>query len=144
MEINPGEVSAAFFAALADHDVDRAFSLVAEDAEVTIYPADLRGRATVEGRQFFADTLAAFPDLLLTPKRTVVTNDGRVITELKFEGTQAADYLGIVNQEKHLDVDQAWVLSVRDGLIRSITGYWCQNQVYRRLAVKRIDQVAIV
>jgi ketosteroid isomerase-like protein len=48
-----------------------------------------------------------------------------------------------VNQEKHLDIDQGWLLRVADGRVRSIRAYWCQNQLYRRLAVKRIDHVTI-
>jgi hypothetical protein len=30
-----------------------------------------------------------------------------------------------------------------DGLITEVTAYWCQAQLYRRLAVKRYDQIAI-
>ena len=54
------------------------------------------------------------------------------------------EVFAVLNQEKHIDVDQVWLLASRDGRISSITGYWCQNQLYRRLAVKRLDQVAIV
>jgi ketosteroid isomerase-like protein len=67
-----------------------------------------------------------------------------VLAEVSIEGTQAADYLGVINQEKHLDVDQAWRFTVENGSITTIQAYWCQNQLYRRLAVKRLDQIAIV
>ena len=92
----------------------------------------------------FDETITAFPDLLLTVKRQFAGTDGVVVTELKCEGTQASDYLGAINQEKHLDIDQVWLLRVEGGLIRGITGYWDQNMLYRRLAVKRLDAVAIV
>ena len=29
------------------------------------------------------------------------------------------------------------------GLITGVTAYWCQAQLYRRLAVKRYDEIAI-
>jgi len=32
----------------------------------------------------------------------------------------------------------------RDGRIVAIDAYWCQQQLYRRLGVKRFDQIAIV
>jgi ketosteroid isomerase-like protein len=68
-----------------------------------------------------------------------------VVTALvKVEGTQAGEYAGVVNQEKHLDLDEAWRFTVAGGAITAVTAYWCQQQLYRRLAVKRFDQVAIV
>jgi steroid delta-isomerase-like uncharacterized protein len=144
VQSSPGDVAAAFFHAIVERDLEKAFALVADDAEVTIHPVGVRGGRADVALAFFRSTLVAFPDLTLKVKRTVTTAADTVVTELKFEGTQAAEYLGVINQEKHLDVDQGWVLRVADGQIRSITGYWCQNQLYRRLAVKRIDQPAIV
>jgi len=135
---------AEFWRAIGDRDVDAAFARVADAAEVAIPPAGILGTAASEGREFFAATIAAFPDLLLTVKKSFTCSDGVAVTELKLEGTQAADYLGAVNQEKHLDVDQAWLMRVEDGVIRSITGYWDQSQLYRRLAVRRLDQVPTV
>ena len=29
------------------------------------------------------------------------------------------------------------------GVITGVTAYWCQQQLYRRLAVKRFDAIAI-
>ncbi|MFD0067787.1 ester cyclase [Streptomyces sp. NPDC056690] len=74
---------------------------------VNLYATGLRGAGKAELGQFLVDTATAFPDLRLTVRRTIEA--GPVVTvELKHEGTQAADYLGAINQEKHLDVDQAW------------------------------------
>lgn len=135
--------AAVFWSGIADRDVDAAFSVVADDAKINIVPAGILG-STVEGRAFFANTVAAFPDVEFFVKKSFDGTNGVTVTELSMEGTQAGDYLGVVNQEKHIDVDQVWLLVNRNGLISSITGYWCQNQLYRRLAVKRLDQVAIV
>jgi steroid delta-isomerase-like uncharacterized protein len=139
-----GRVGETFFRGLADRDVDAAMSVVADDAEVDLAALGIDGAGADRLRDFLAATVTAFPDLLVTTKRTFAGGDGVVLAELKLEGTQAADYLGVVNQEKHLDLDQAWTLRVADGRVRSVKGFWCQNQLYRRLAVKRIDQVAIV
>jgi ketosteroid isomerase-like protein len=136
--------AADFWRAMGDRDVDAAFARVADDAVVKIPSVGILGTAANEGREFFEATMAAFPDLLLTVQKSFTCADGVTVTELKLEGTQAADYLGAINQEKHLDLDQAWLLRVEDGVVRSITGYWDQNTLYRRLAVRRLDQVAIV
>lgn len=140
---DPGAVVAGFVAALDAHDLDRAFALVDSDAEVRLPAAGVAGTAD-DAREFLGATLVAFPDLTVRVKRTIVTGGGTVVVEAKLEGTQAGDYLGVVNQEKHLDVDESWLLRVRDGRIHTIHGYWCQLQVYRRLAVRRIDEPAIV
>jgi len=43
-----------------------------------------------------------------------------------------------------LDLDEAWRFTVTGGAITAVSAYWCQQQLYRRLAVKRFDQIAIV
>jgi steroid delta-isomerase-like uncharacterized protein len=131
-----------FLAAVQRGDLDGAFSLVSPTAAVIIHPTGQAGGAEI-AREFFREALAAFPDLMLTVTRSTACSDGRVLIELTFEGTQAADFLGAINQEKHLDIEQGWLLATRDGLITAITGYWDQNKLYRRLAVKRLDRIAI-
>ncbi|GEL26532.1 hypothetical protein PSU4_54860 [Pseudonocardia sulfidoxydans NBRC 16205] len=135
--------AAVFWSSLAERDVDGAFSVVPDDAEVNIVPLGILGAAP-EGRKFFVDTIEAFPDVEFFVRKSFTGDDGVTVSELSMEGTQAGDYLGVVNQEKHIDVDQVWLLKSEHGRITSITGYWCQNQLYRRLAVKRLDQVAII
>lgn len=132
-----------FWSKLAARDVASAFSLVADDADVTIVPAGIVGTSR-DGRRFFEETVAAFPDVEFFVKSSFTGTDGVTVTEVAMEGTQSGDYLGVVNQEKHIDIDQVWLLHDDGGRIRSITAYWCQNQLYRRLAVKRLDQVAII
>lgn len=132
-----------FIDALAQRDVVATIASLADDVRVTVYPlavCDATGDAL---RSVLEDLVTAFPDLLLTVKRVIVT--GAVVTaEIKVEGTQAADYAGAINQEKHLDVDQAWRFTVYGGRIAAVNVYWCQQQLLRRLGVKRFDQVAIV
>ena len=137
------ETADGFLDGLARRDVALATAEVAGDVAVAIYPLGVAG----SGRALLDDCLrelfTAFPDLLVTVKKTVVTG-AFVTAEVKLEGTQAAGFAGIVNQEKHIDVDAAWRLRILDGVITEVDGFWCQQQVYRRLGVKRLDQLAIV
>ena len=138
----PKQTVEAFLAALARHAVDAAMALVDSQAAVTVHPFGLHDKGADVLRTVLADLERAFPDLMVTVSRVIVTGD--VVTALfKAEGTQSADYAGAINQEKHLDIDQAWRFVVADGLITEVAAYWCQAQLYRRLAVKRYDEVAI-
>lgn len=133
----------AFLTGFRSRDVDAAVSTVSEDVRVVAYPLQLSDSGKSVIRTVLADIVTAFPDLHLTV-RSVIDLGQVVVAEVKIEGTQAADYLGAINQEKHLDVDSAWRFTVAGDEITGIDIYWCQNQLYRRLAVKRTDQVAIV
>jgi steroid delta-isomerase-like uncharacterized protein len=138
----PTQTVEAFLDAFARHDVDAAMALVDSQAAVTVHPFGIDTRGADALRAVLADLVRAFPDLMISVSRVITTGD--VVTALfKAEGTQAAGYAGAINQEKHLDIDQAWRFSVADGLITEVTAYWCQAQLYRRLAVKRYDEIAI-
>lgn len=133
----------AFLAGLANLDADAAMSTVADDVQLTVYPLRLIQANKTRLRDFLEEIVTAFPDLLITVAH--VADLGNVaVAEFKLEGTQAADFLGAINQEKHLDLDTAWRFTVRDEHIIGIDAYWCQNQLYRRLAIKRQDRVTIV
>jgi steroid delta-isomerase-like uncharacterized protein len=138
----PADAVTRFFGALADGDTDAAIALAAPDVAVAVYPLHVAGTGAAILEQVLKDLVRAFPDLLVTVSRVIVTGD--VVTALvKAEGTQAADYAGAINQEKHLDMDEAWRFTVTDGRITQVHAYWCQAQLYRRLAVKRFDEIAI-
>jgi limonene-1,2-epoxide hydrolase len=143
MSSSPRQTVEAFLTGFRHLDVDAALSTVAADARVTVYPLRVvDGGKDVIGT-LLQDIVRTFPDLLLKV-RSVLELGRVVVAEVKIEGTQAADFLGVVNQEKHLDIDTAWRFTVTGEQITGIDAYWCQNQLYRRLAVKRTDQVAIV
>ncbi|WP_329045724.1 nuclear transport factor 2 family protein [Amycolatopsis sp. NBC_01488] len=142
-EATPAQTVSAFLTAFGSLDVEAALSVVDDSARVDIHPTGLREGGPADLRAFLTETATAFPDLLVTVKNLIET--GSVVTaELKVEGTQAAGYLGAINQEKHLDVDQAWRFTVSGDRITGVDAYWCQNQLYRRLAVKRLDQISLV
>ena len=132
----------AFLDAFARHDIDAAVALADPQVTVTVHPLGVREHGAGELRKILADLVRGFPDLMITVSRVITTGD--VVTALfKAEGTQAAGYAGAINQEKHLDIDQAWRFVTGGGLITEVTAYWCQAQLYRRLAVKRYDEIAI-
>jgi len=132
-----------FFARMDAHDTSDALALVTPHARVTLVPLNLQGDAEVVGRHYFEQLTSAFPDLSVRVRRLFVGNDGTAVAQVTIEGTQAADFFGIINQEKFMDLDQVWFLHVTGGAIDRIKAYWCQNQLYRRLGVKRLDHVTI-
>ena len=137
------DVARNFFTRMDARDMSGALALVTPHARVTLVPLNLQGDAEVVGRQYFEQLTGAFPDLSVRVRRLFVGNDGTAVVQVSIEGTQAADFFGIINQEKFLDLDQVWFLHVTDGAIDRIKAYWCQNQLYRRLGVKRLDHVTI-
>jgi ketosteroid isomerase-like protein len=139
---SPAATVQAFLDAFARRNAAGALALVSPQATVTVHPLGLAGAGRDALRTVLDDLVRAFPDLLVTTSRVITTGD--VVTALiKVEGTQAADYAGAINQEKHLDIDQAWRFTVTGGVITGVTAYWCQTQLYRRLGVKRFDAIAI-
>jgi steroid delta-isomerase-like uncharacterized protein len=137
------ELAQTFFDKMDAGDVEGTLALVAPDAPVTLIPLQLRGKASDVGREYFQQLTSAFPNLQLRVRRLFVGNDNTAVAEITIEGNQAADFIGILNQEKLMDLDQVWLLHVGDGAIDSIKAYWDQNRLYRRLGVKRFDHITI-
>ncbi len=138
----PAETVREFLDGLARHDIDAAMAAVDPQVAVTVHPLGVGDIGAGALRRVLAGLVRGFPDLVISVSRVIVTGD--VVTALvKAEGTQSADYAGAINQEKHLDIDQAWRFETAGGLITAATAYWCQAQLYRRLAVKRYDEIAI-
>jgi ketosteroid isomerase-like protein len=136
-------VARNFFARLDARDTNGVLALVIPHASVNLAPLNLKGEAEVVGRHYFEQLTGAFPDLSVRVRRLFIGNDGTTVAQVTIEGTQAADFFGISNQEKFMDLDQVWLLHVTGGAIDRIKAYWCQNQLYRRLGVKRLDHVTI-
>ena len=132
----------AFLDGVARHDIDAALAVADPQVSVTVYSLGMAGTGPAVLRTVLADLLRGFPDLLVTVGRVITTGD--VVTALvKAEGTQDAPYTGAISTRKHIDIDQAWRFTVTDGAITEVTAYWCQAQLYRRLGVKRYDEIAI-
>jgi steroid delta-isomerase-like uncharacterized protein len=118
----PTQTVQEFLDAFARHDIDAAIALVDSEVAVTVHPFGLHDGGADVLRTVLADLVRAFPDLMITVSRVITTGD--VVTALfKAEGTQAAAYAGAINQEKHLDIDQAWRFHrLRGGLRRHPAG----------------------
>jgi ketosteroid isomerase-like protein len=142
MTSTPTQTVQEFLEAFGRHDIDGAMALVDPQASVTVHPLGLHDAGPDTLRQVLADLVRSFPDLMISVSALIATGDV-VTAQFKAEGTQAAAYAGAINQEKHLDIDQAWRFTAGGGLITGVSAYWCQAQLYRRLAVKRYDEIAI-
>jgi steroid delta-isomerase-like uncharacterized protein len=137
-------VAQEFFEHMEAGEVDHIIGMTAPGVVVSLVPLGVGGSMAEEGASYLRDLARAFPDLLVRVRRLFVTTDNTAVAEITIDGTQAADFLGVTNQEKHFDLDQGWLLEVTaDGRIGAVTAYWDQNQVYRRLGVKRLDKIAI-
>jgi ketosteroid isomerase-like protein len=137
-------VAEEFFDRLQAGEVDEILGLMTPEATVSLVPLNWHGPMAAGGASYLRELSRSFPDLVVRVRRLFVTGDDTAVAEITLDGTQAGDFLAVVNQEKHLDLDQAWLLKVTpDDRISAVTAYWDQNQVYRRLGVKRLDQVTI-
>jgi steroid delta-isomerase-like uncharacterized protein len=133
-----------FFGHLEAGEVDEILGMVAPDATVSLVPLNRHGPMAADGACYLRELARAFPDLLVQVRRLFVTGDNTAVAEITIRGTQAGDFLAVANQEKQFDLDQAWMLRVTpDDRISAVIAYWDQNQLYRRLGVKRLDKITI-
>lgn len=143
-------VGEALVRALNGRDLEAAMTLCDPKGETVLPHLTVPGTLGAEGRAYFSDLLGAFDDLRVTVRASFLADDperpgGTVETvELRTAGTQSADFLGITNQEKYCDLDQAWRLTIApDGKITRLRGFWDQTILLRRLAVRRLDEINI-
>lgn len=137
-------VAEEFFSRLQAGDIDEILCLMTPDATVSLVPLNRRGPMAADGAAYLRELFRSFPDLVVRVQRLFVTADNTAVAEINVDGTQAGDFLAVANQEKHFDLDQAWLLTVTpDDRISAVVAYWDQNQVYRRLGVRRLDEITI-
>jgi steroid delta-isomerase-like uncharacterized protein len=133
-----------FFARVEAGQVDEILGMLTPDATVSLVPLNRHGPMAADGASYLRELSRSFPDLMVRVRRLFVTGDNTAVAEITIDGTQAEVFLAVANQEKHVDLDQAWMLKVTpDDRISAVTAYWDQNQLYRRLGVKRLDKVTI-
>jgi hypothetical protein len=142
--VSARSLAETFFGHLQAGAVGDILGLMTPDATVSVVPLNRHGPMATDGAAYLRELVRSFPDLLVRVRRLFVTADNTVVAEITIEGTQADDFLAVANQEKHLELDQAWMLQVTPAdRISTVTAYWDQNQLYRRLAVKRLDKITI-
>ncbi len=133
-----------FFGHLEAGEVDEILGMMTPDATVSLIPLNRHGPMAADGASYLRELSMSFPDLLVRVRRLFVTGDNTAVAEITIDGTQAGVFLAVANQEKHVDLDQAWMLMVTpDDRVSAVIAYWDQNQLYRRLGVKRLDKVTI-
>jgi predicted ester cyclase len=133
-----------FFVQMEAGEVDEILGMVTPDATVSLVPLNRHGPMTADGAYYLRELARSVPDLLVRVRRLFVTGDNTAVAEITIDGTQAGEFLAVANQEKQFGLDQAWMLTVTpDDRISAVIAYWDQNQLYRRLGVKRLDKVTI-
>ena len=133
-----------FFGRIQAGEVGDILDLMTLDATVSLVPLNRHGPMATDGAAYVRELTRSFPDLEARVRRLFVTADHTAVAEITIDGTQADDFLAVANQEKHLELDQAWMLQVTPAdRISAVTAYWDQNQLYRRLGVKRLDKITI-
>jgi steroid delta-isomerase-like uncharacterized protein len=133
-----------FFRHMQAGEVDEVLGLMTPDATVSLAALNRHGPMAADGASYLRELAGAFPDLLVRVRRLFATADRTAVAEITIEGTQAGDFLALANQEKHLELDQAWMLTITtDDRISAVVAYWDQNQLYRRLGVRRLDKITI-
>jgi ketosteroid isomerase-like protein len=138
------QVAREFFDHMQAGDVGGILSMATPDAAVSLVPLALHGSMAGGGADYLRELARSLPDLVIRVRRLFVTADSAAVAEITIEGTQADALLGAVNLDKHVYLDQAWILHVTpDDRISGVTAYWDQNQLYRRLGVKRLDKITI-
>lgn len=133
-----------FFGHMEAGEVDEILGMMTPDATMSLVPLNRHGPMAADGASYLSELARSFPDLLVRVRRLFVTGDNTAVAEITIDGTQAGVFLAVANQDKHVDLDQAWMLTVTpDDRISAVVAYWDQNQLYRRLGVKRLDKVTI-
>jgi steroid delta-isomerase-like uncharacterized protein len=133
-----------FFGHMGAGEVDEILGMMTPDATVSLVSLNRHGPMAADGAAYLSELARSFPDLLVRVQRLFVTADNTAVAEITIDGTQAGAFLAVANQDKHVDLDQAWMLTVTpDDRIGAVVAYWDQNQLYRRLGVKRLDKVTI-
>jgi ketosteroid isomerase-like protein len=131
-----------FFGHMEAGEADEILGMMTPEATVSLVPLNRHGSMAADGAPYLRELARSFPDLLVRVRRLFVTGDNTAVAEITIDGTQADAFLAVANQEKHVDLDQAWMLQITpDDRISAVIAYWDQNQLYRRLGVKRLDTI---
>ena len=136
MTLAPDEVANAFIAALNGRDPDVVFELLAEDATyVTPRGEHVSGSAMVN--KMMCASWGTFPDGLLTEVRRL-RDGGSVVIQTRQSGTNTGPigWLGGAPATgRPVDIDQCFVLDVRDGRIRAVQLYMDRLTVNEQLGL---------
>jgi steroid delta-isomerase-like uncharacterized protein len=104
------------FSHINGHDIDRCVACYSDDAELQdpTFPDTVRGAEHV--RQGFASWLAAFPDVRAWVVTRIIDQE-KAAVEWAFEGTHAAEYLGVLPSRRVFKTLTVSHFTFRDGKI---------------------------
>ena len=124
------EVLQAFNDAINAHDIPRAKSLLAVDADLRLASGrtlDVDGYA-----RFLQLTMTAFPDLRVEVLRAAV-NDDVVIAEEMMTGTQRGEFAGLSPTQRQVSLPIVHVARVANGRIAELSAYHDTAGIARQL-----------
>ena len=124
------EVLQAFNDAINAHDIARAKSMLADDADLRLASGrtlDVDGYA-----RFLQLTMTAFPDLRVEVLRAAV-NDDVVISEEMMTGTQRGEFAGLSPTQRQVSLPMVHVARVANGRIAELSAYHDTAGIVRQL-----------
>jgi len=84
------------------------------------------------------------PTCWVRVRRLFVTGDNTAVAEITVDGTQADAFLAVANTEKHVDLDQALMLTVTpDDRISAVIACWTRTSSIAASASTRLDKITI-
>lgn len=114
-------------------DLDACLATMPGGANYRILPMGREHDGDDEVRELLAGLLTAFPDLQLIPQLVHHAADA-VIIEGRTRGTQQADWAGIPNQGRVMDVDGAIIFRFDGDRMTNETVYYDHAAVIRQLS----------
>ena len=120
----------AFNKAINDHDIPRAKSLLADDADLRLASGrtlDVDGYA-----RFLQLTMTAFPDLRVEVRRAANAGD-LVIAEEVMTGTHRGEFAGLAPTQRSVSLPMVHVARVAEGRIAELAAYHDTAGIARQL-----------
>ncbi len=133
------DVAQRYFAAWNQHDPDTIAALFAEDGKYLdpIVPQGVSGPALA---QYTAGLFAAFPDLSFEIVSAVEVNDTTVAAQWVMYGTNSGSLRGLPPTGKRVALPGADFITVADGKIRAVQGYFDQKTYMQQLGLNVLVQ----
>lgn len=119
----PIEIAKKWLNAMNEHDVDQMSALCWEDAvgDEVADPPPAEGRDQIANS--YRELFAGFPDSK-AEILNIFSGQGQVLAEVRWSGTNKADFRGTPATGKFVDVRIAYIFKIEGGNIRRITEYY--------------------
>jgi hypothetical protein len=131
------------------HDVEGMADLCSLNADFSYVPVELGGKQRVQraqggvrstGKVIWTGLLSSFPDLSLTLLTINANDEGDVVAQIDFEGTQERPWGFVTSTGRHFLEPHLFIFHVgEDQLIDGITAYWNDASISQQLGHREID-----